>query len=436
MVTFFTSKAMKALAISSFVLVAGNAMAQDTERKLYLCDVYTEAELNSDIFGVPMRIDKVGDGQYVARYYNEKADNKIYFSGNKTDFSDVYGVDDEGYWSSGSNLDDVKPIVLPEADKYYEISIDENEGTVDVKTYEVADYMDPVWMPLMSKDNWNVWANYVDPITDAWTPTDNAWLREFYFGYTCTEYLINDNNEYVDENGNVCDYDEEAGIDERVMAKKNLHINLWLQDENENWYDTGEPEVVNAEQLRWCELWHQNPKNPHQYIWNAPKHFVAGQKLNFIVHNWHEAGWWNDVTWRVDDEKDCEIFHFYGRMVKQAYLDYIYGAGKVDFNKWIAGEDLRKQLIYGEGGSDKWCKPTVNNTGEYLFVFDTHLGRGKMVPADKGNDSVNDAIANKEQTDGPVVYYNLNGMRVNEANLGTGIYIKRQGSKVSKVFVK
>lgn len=426
MVKFFTSKAMKALAVSSFVLVAGNAMAQDQERKLYLCDVYTEDALTSDIFGVPMRIDMVGDGQYVARYYNQKANNEIYFSANKTDFSDVYGVDEDGAWSSGASLADVKPIILPEADKYYQIDIDENEGTVAVKTYEVADYMDPVFLSLMSLDTWNVWdGGYVEPITDEWTTNESAWKREFYFGYTCTEYLINDDNKYVDEKGDTVLYDKEAGFDERVKAKKPLHIN----DEN------GDPLMVDAEQVKWCELWHQNPKNPHQYIWNNPKHFVAGQKLNFIVHNWHEAGWWNDVTWRVDDEVECDIFYYYGKLVKTAYLDYAFGEGKADFSKWIEGEVHRKELIYG-GGSDLWCKPTVQKTGDYMFVFDTHLGRGKMVLASElGEDGIADSVV-AEEFDGPAEYYNLNGMRVNGDNLATGIYIMRQGSKASKVYVK
>lgn len=431
MIKNFTSKAMKAMAVASCVLVAGSAMAQD---KLYLCDVYTEADLTSDIFGVPMRIDNVGDGKYVAKYYNEKANNEIYFSANKTDFSDVYGIDDDGFWSGGSSLADVKPIILPEADKYYQIDIDVNEGTVAVKTYEVADYMDPVFMPLMSTDTWNVWASYVEPITDAWTPTDEAWRREFYFGYTCTEYLINDAGEYVNAAGEPVMYDKEAGIDERVMATKNLHINESAQDEEGNWYDTGVPVTTNAEQLRWCELWHQNPNNPHQYIWDAPKHFVEGQKLNFIVHNWHEAGWWNDVTWRVDDEEECDIFYFYGRMVKKAYLDYAFGKGTdEDFSKWINGEDYRKELIYG-GGSDAWCKPTVPATGEYVFTFDTHLGRGKMVPA--GTTGIISVSSDDQQATGPVTYYNLSGMRVNEANLSTGIYIKRQGNKATKIVVK
>lgn len=41
-----------------------------------------------------------------------------------------------------------------------------------------------------------------------------------------------------------------------------------------------------------------------------------------------------------------------------------------------------------------------------------------------------------EITDGPIEYFNLQGVRVGNANLMPGIYIKRQGGKASKVYVK
>ena len=36
----------------------------------------------------------------------------------------------------------------------------------------------------------------------------------------------------------------------------------------------------------------------------------------------------------------------------------------------------------------------------------------------------------------PVEYFNLNGIRMNENNLPAGLYITRQGDKVSKLIVK
>ncbi|MDE6143136.1 MAG: hypothetical protein K2F94_03560, partial [Muribaculaceae bacterium] len=57
--------------------------------KIYLCDVATAAELNSDVFGVPMLIDHVGEYKYQARYYNEKAGTEICFLAQKTDFGPI-----------------------------------------------------------------------------------------------------------------------------------------------------------------------------------------------------------------------------------------------------------------------------------------------------------------------------------------------------------
>ena len=40
-----------------------------------------------------------------------------------------------------------------------------------------------------------------------------------------------------------------------------------------------------------------------------------------------------------------------------------------------------------------------------------------------------------DENDGPVEYFNLQGVRVNAENLTPGFYIVRQGSKVSKVYI-
>ena len=45
---------------------------------MYLADVATVEELNSDIFGVPMVINHTGEYQYRARYYNKAAGTEIF----------------------------------------------------------------------------------------------------------------------------------------------------------------------------------------------------------------------------------------------------------------------------------------------------------------------------------------------------------------------
>ena len=41
-----------------------------------------------------------------------------------------------------------------------------------------------------------------------------------------------------------------------------------------------------------------------------------------------------------------------------------------------------------------------------------------------------------DNSNAPVEYYNLQGMRVNASNLTPGIYIRRQGTEVTKIYVR
>jgi hypothetical protein len=76
----------------------------------------------------------------------------------------------------------------------------------------------------------------------------------------------------------------------------------------------------------------------------------------------------------VDDSAECDIFYYYGSVVKESYLKWAYGES-CDFSKW-GDEGYRKNFV-----PDNWCKPTVTTAGKYRLYFDSHLGRAKMVPA-------------------------------------------------------
>lgn len=138
--------------------------------KMYLADVATAAELNSDVFGVPMRIDHIGAYQYKAKYYCQKANTEICFIPQKTDFTPVrFGLDpaDETKLSNDAKA---KPIILKEANVYYEITFDILYKTYEIKTYSIADAIDPVPHKFgsISLDTWD---------------DGGSWLQEFYFGY-------------------------------------------------------------------------------------------------------------------------------------------------------------------------------------------------------------------------------------------------------------
>lgn len=73
------------------------------------------------------------------------------------------------------------------------------------------------------------------------------------------------------------------------------------------------------------------------------------------------------------------------------------------------------RLAYWTGGADAGSSFTV------VFV---------------GQTSGIDDIGADTEDDGPAVYYNLQGIRINVENLTPGIYICRQGNKVTKILVK
>lgn len=102
--------------------------------KMYLADVNTAADLTSDVYGVPMLVDHVGEFQYRARYYNQKTGTGIRFIPQKTDFAPLcFGID-EKTGLLGRKAAEVKPIILEKAG-YYEINFNILTGEYSVEEY-------------------------------------------------------------------------------------------------------------------------------------------------------------------------------------------------------------------------------------------------------------------------------------------------------------
>jgi hypothetical protein len=101
--------------------------------KMYLADVTEAADLNSDLYGVPMLIEHTGKYQYTAHYYNQKAGTPIRFIPQKTDFQPIcFGVDQNGMLTS--NPSEGKPITLNEIG-YYEITFNTVTGEYDTQKW-------------------------------------------------------------------------------------------------------------------------------------------------------------------------------------------------------------------------------------------------------------------------------------------------------------
>ncbi|MDR1503169.1 MAG: hypothetical protein LBT43_12035 [Prevotella sp.] len=248
--------------------------------KMYLADVATVTELNSDVFGVPMRIERTAAYEYKANYYCQKAGTEIFFLPQKSDFTPIcFGIDPADNTKLTDDPDIAEPIVLTQANVYYEITFNVKTAIYKVKTYAIADAIDPLPHKFgsISLDTWG---------------DGGSWLQEFYFGY---------------------------------MTSNPREVSRFTQDAT----------------------------NPHLYYLANPLSLEAGQKMNFVFHNWHSDGWWNYCSWRVDNSDEPEIFNYYG--------------------------DYKNPAWTKPNGADNWAKPTVKQTGSYKLYFDAHLGRAKLV---------------------------------------------------------
>ncbi len=101
--------------------------------KMYLTETIDPAKLTSDLFGVPMVINKLGSYSYETIYYSSAANSKVWFIPGKTSVKPImYGVDPVNNTKLTGDFNTAQPITLP-AIGYYRINI----NTLNL-TYSVA----------------------------------------------------------------------------------------------------------------------------------------------------------------------------------------------------------------------------------------------------------------------------------------------------------
>lgn len=117
--------------------------------KMYLADVTDAAQLNSDVFGIPMLVERTGAYTYKARYYSEAAGTKVRFIPQKTDFSPIcFGIDPNDNEVLTDDPDISLPIVLP-AKGYYEINFNIKTGVYTFASYIPTDAPIAIGSPMM-----------------------------------------------------------------------------------------------------------------------------------------------------------------------------------------------------------------------------------------------------------------------------------------------
>lgn len=300
---------------------------------IWLCDVATAAELNSDVFGVPVAMDHVGEYKYSIRYYNEKSNTEICFLAQKTDFGPIcFGPDPANESTLGDDPNEVGRIRLPNAGVYYKIDVDTKARSYKLYSYAIEDAINPVSHLHYGENDLNTWWE-TDPAKDG-----DIWWQEWWFGPTSGP------------NG-----DNPSAVPHMVQDSRNPNIFV-LED------------------------------------WTLE----SGEEMNFILHNWHSHGWWNFTAWRVDDSADPSKFMYYGNYIPASshyesnddyfnfkYVNtdanefnfmYPYAGGGFDIAKW-GDESYRKNFV-----PDNWATPTVGKGGKYKFIFDAHAERARLVP--------------------------------------------------------
>ena len=224
--------------------------------KMYLADVATVAELNSDIFGVPMRIDHIGACQYKAKYYCQKANTEIFFIPQKTEFAPVcFGLDPEDE-TQLINDTKAKPFILKEANVYYEITFD-----ILYKTYEIKTY----------------------PISTATNRLPQAIGSDYYLDVSQPQFIVPFQIGVLERSGNTSfSADGPGGV---VVFKQDAT--------NPNLFYTAELDLESGKD-------------------NEGK----DKRLSFIIHNKHDWGWWDYCLWRLDNETEPEMFIYGGADAK------------------------------------------------------------------------------------------------------------------------
>lgn len=228
---------------------------------LWIADVETADELNSDIFGVPMYVSHVFEGTgddatpvpytYVARYYNQKAGTKVRFLGQKSDFSPVcYGVDADGLLNDDE--DAMQPLVLNEAGVYYKITINIKNYTLDVETYPVNEALAAFRTELYDQpETFLVW---------------DQWYINFQLGYL-------------------------SGGPADVIPFK--------QDgTNPNLFYLEDPLVFDGDN-------------------NLKANDDGTYTTNFMIHNFHPGGWWDVVCYKPNSKDDPEYWPFWGNFSQE-----------------------------------------------------------------------------------------------------------------------
>lgn len=312
--------------------------------RVYLADVASAEELNADVFGVPMACDHVGPFQYRVRYYNATAGTQVCFIPQKTDFFPIcFGPDPDKEGFLGDNPETSGKITLNEAGVYYQFDFNTKTGVYSYKTYSIADASDPIETMTYGQEQLNTWNDWNAPWWQPWT-----FGPSYISGQTVAD-RISKNGEY-----------KTHSIIEVKMVRDATNPHIWVSED-----------------------------------WDLK----AGETDEWVMHNWHNDGWWNYTGWRMDDPNEPSRCFYYGYVfddnekfrnnhkyfedkygsLTPAELAFMYpdnGGAAFDLTKWgQINENYAKTFV-----KDIKVKANIPTSGKYRIWFDAHSEHIKLIP--------------------------------------------------------
>lgn len=302
----------------------------------YISDVKTPEELNSDVFGVPMRMDHVGEFKYRVRYYNAAAGTEIRFLPQQTDFDPIcFAPSKENPEVLGNSTDTTNPLVLNESGVYYVFDVNTLEGTYSYKTYPVSEALSPLSNVTLGANDMNTWSEYNN--------ADVIWWQELKIGPATDPGSVSTVFEQDRNNPNLLILDnwklEAGGMNYCIM----------------NWHSHG-----------WWDFYSwkvDNDVDPSKCVYYGNYH----APLPASSETGHAAmkGNGDFLTWKYTEALTPEEFEF-------MYPE----AGNFSLGSW-GNTDWRNKVTYGN-----WIHAVVPAEGTYRLVLDVHTEHLKLLPVE------------------------------------------------------
>lgn len=252
--------------------------------------------------------------------------------------------------------------------------------------------------------------------------------------------FFNGSSEHIGDNGEVSSENHvalDAILDIKFAFRKNMreeraayigfkvefgngcHANDDVTEANKYLADNGHP-------LVW-KFWEDDVQEHSVDNWHYEAFYDnhLAVQLHHIVH-----GKTNDDLKKIEEAKGTITYH----MIVPVATDFSFTTGEA---ATMSQSRARVAGLNGEEKAPTDVKGDPSNPYVGKVSAGSHYSFSKSF-AFYGKDYVPTGVESVgvEDADAPVEFYNLQGIRMNQESLAPGIYIRRQGNKASKVYVR